>query len=304
MSVWDGGGTDTYDLSAYTSALDVDLNPGGHSTFSDDQRAWLGGGPNDGLARGNVFNARLFAGDPRSLIENAVGGSGDDRILGNVAANSLDGGPGADRMIGGPGDDRYFADDSGDRTIEINGGGTDTVVTSVDGKLGRNLENLALTGQAASAIGNGLDNCLTGNSGGDTLRGRGGNDRLAGGFGPDVLVGGAGADVFCFADARESRRGAPDTIRPGNGAPAFENAGPGAGDLIDLSAIDADPSLAGNQDFILDQSRGPGHVWFLERHGETVLRASAGSGGEMKLVIDDGAVPSLAYGAADFLGIV
>ena len=84
-TIWDGGGADTYDLSDYVDDLRLDLRPGQASIFSDFQRAFLGGGPNGGLARGNIFNALQHEGDPRSLIENAVGGSGDDGIRGNAA---------------------------------------------------------------------------------------------------------------------------------------------------------------------------------------------------------------------------
>ena len=100
LTIWDGDGNDTYDLSDYQGDLVIDLAPGGHSTFGSTQRADLGGGPNEGHARGNVFNALLHRGDPRSLIENATGGSGDDLMSGNRAANLLSGGRGADRLRG------------------------------------------------------------------------------------------------------------------------------------------------------------------------------------------------------------
>ncbi len=83
----------------------VDLRPGKHSVFSKGQLADLGGGPNGGHARGNIFNALLHDGDARSLIENAFGGSGNDYLIGNQAANTLRGGAGADRLNGQGGDD-------------------------------------------------------------------------------------------------------------------------------------------------------------------------------------------------------
>ena len=89
LTLWDGGGTDTYDLSAYATDLAIDLRPGESSTFSAAQLADLGGGPNGGDARGNLFNALQYQGDTRSLIENASGGSGDDLIRGNGAKNQL-----------------------------------------------------------------------------------------------------------------------------------------------------------------------------------------------------------------------
>ena len=104
-TIWDGGGEDTYDLSAYWRDLRLDLRAGHASVFSEHQQAELGGGPNHGLARGNIFNALRYEGDSRSLIENAVGGSGDDRILGNDADNRLNGGGGHDTLRGFAGRD-------------------------------------------------------------------------------------------------------------------------------------------------------------------------------------------------------
>lgn len=99
-TIWDGGGNDTYNLSAYNNDVRIDLRPGRHSVFSDAQLAFLGGGPNGGDARGNIFNALLYRKDARSLIENARGGSGDDFIIGNAARNKLAGNGGNDHLDG------------------------------------------------------------------------------------------------------------------------------------------------------------------------------------------------------------
>ncbi|WEX89880.1 M10 family metallopeptidase C-terminal domain-containing protein [Sinorhizobium garamanticum] len=147
-TVWDGGGNDTYDLSAYKTGLKIDLRPGHASTFSADQLAYLGGGPNDGFARGNIFNALLYHGDTRSLIENVFGGAGSDSIVGNQAANtlrgyagndalngdrgndlldgglgndSLYGGAGADRLVGGAGADRFLFKSLAETTVTTTG---------------------------------------------------------------------------------------------------------------------------------------------------------------------------------------
>jgi serralysin len=93
MTVWDGGGNDTYDLSAYSTAMTVDLRPGEWTTTSPTQLANLGLGH---FARGNIANALLFQGNPASLIENAMGGSADDTLIANQAANHLTGNGGAD----------------------------------------------------------------------------------------------------------------------------------------------------------------------------------------------------------------
>jgi serralysin len=104
-TIWDGGGKDTYDLSAYAADLRMDLRPGQHSTFARGQLADLDIFRNGGAARGNIFNALQFEGDARSLIECAVGGRGDDAIRGNAAANRLEGGAGGDRLQGDAGRD-------------------------------------------------------------------------------------------------------------------------------------------------------------------------------------------------------
>jgi VCBS repeat-containing protein len=102
MTMWDGGGNDTYDFSNYTTNLTVNLNPGGWTTVSATQLASLGGGK---MAAGNIANSLLFNGDTRSLIENAIGGSGNDKIIGNIADNRLTGGRGNDVLDGGLGTD-------------------------------------------------------------------------------------------------------------------------------------------------------------------------------------------------------
>src|SRR5262249_17895256 len=102
MTVWDGGGTDTYDFSNYTTALNVDLNPGAWSTICTTQLASLGSGHN---APGNIANAYLFRNNAASLIENVVGGKAADVLTGNQANNQLTGGAGNDILNGSTGTD-------------------------------------------------------------------------------------------------------------------------------------------------------------------------------------------------------
>ena len=72
LTIWDGGGNDTYDLSNYTTGVSINLLPGEWTKTADNQLADLtrGNDRSSGLARGNVANALLFNDDPRSLIEN------------------------------------------------------------------------------------------------------------------------------------------------------------------------------------------------------------------------------------------
>lgn len=113
-TIWDGGGTDTYDFSAYKTNLAVDINPGGWTTTSVAQLAQLS---STHVARGNIASAYLSDGNPASLIENVIGGSGSDRIVGNIAPNRLSGGSGNDTLYGRTGNDVLIGGNGADRFV-------------------------------------------------------------------------------------------------------------------------------------------------------------------------------------------
>ena len=120
-------------------------------------------------------------------VENIVGGSGNDSIIGSTAANDLDGGTGNDSIIGGAGDD---AIDGGTGNDSISGGsGND----AVDGGVGND-----------SLVGGVGDDVIDGGTGNDTISGEIGNDTLDGESGLDQVDGGAGTNT-CFWEPRESR---------------------------------------------------------------------------------------------------
>jgi Peptidase M10 serralysin C terminal len=81
LTIWDGDGTDTYDFSVYETSLVIDLQPGHWSTTSRSQLLQSSNG--QVVASGSIANAYLYNNDLRSLIENAIGGSGADSITGN-----------------------------------------------------------------------------------------------------------------------------------------------------------------------------------------------------------------------------
>lgn len=136
-TVWDGNGTDTYDLSNYATKLSIDLTPGGWSDFNvggTSQRAVLddGWGPTVQYARGHLFNALQYHGDARSLIENAIGGTGNDILLGNDASNALTGGNGNDTLTGGVGND-VLTGGAGSDTAVYSGNAGNYTVTAIPG---------------------------------------------------------------------------------------------------------------------------------------------------------------------------
>ena len=102
MTIWDGGGNDTYSFAGYASGVTVDLAPGAWTTTSATQLATLGSGK---VAIGNIANALQYQGNAASLIENVIGSSGADKISGNAAANKLTGGGGNDVLDGRAGAD-------------------------------------------------------------------------------------------------------------------------------------------------------------------------------------------------------
>lgn len=130
-TIWDGGGIDTYNLSNYTTNLSINLNPGESSKFSSSQLALLNAdqyyhaGAVPIYASGNVYNALMFDNDTRSLIENAIGGSGSDTIIGNQTNNYLSGGAGDDGFFGDKGTDTLFGGTGED--LLIGGEGNDSL---------------------------------------------------------------------------------------------------------------------------------------------------------------------------------
>ncbi len=137
--------------------------------------------------------------DTVSGFENLTGSAYADTLTGDAGANVISGGTGADRMTGGGGNDAYVVDNAADVVVELAGGGTDSVQSSVTYALAAEVEWLQLTGSGLiGATGNATDNTLTGNAAGNAISGLAGNDRIAGAGGNDTLTGGLGLDRFVF----------------------------------------------------------------------------------------------------------
>lgn len=94
-TIYDAGGTDTFDFSNYTSGLRINLSEGASSRLGKDQVANLGSGHS---ADGSVYIADGV------VIENVIGGSGNDRFRGNASDNVFTGGYGRDTFVFRPGE--------------------------------------------------------------------------------------------------------------------------------------------------------------------------------------------------------
>ncbi|MFL6740460.1 MAG: M10 family metallopeptidase C-terminal domain-containing protein, partial [Sphingomicrobium sp.] len=180
--IFDSGGTDTLDYSGFSTNQLINLNP---ETFS-----------NAGPGVGNVSIARGV------VIENAVGGTGNDVLIGNAVANLLTGGSGVDDLSGLDGND-VIDGGAGDDRID-GGAGIDFAVydsaaagvsVSLAGSGPQNTSGAGIdTLLSIEAVrGSAFADNLTGGSATDTLYGMSGDDLLFGNAGNDTLAGFAGA---------------------------------------------------------------------------------------------------------------
>ncbi|MFV3130198.1 calcium-binding protein [Niveispirillum sp. KHB5.9] len=146
------------------------------------------------LLDGGSGNDNLTGSDYADIL---IGGLGNDTLTGGGGSDFLRGGSGVDSMAGGAGSDNYEVDVSGDKVVENEGEGVDSVFITNSYTLPDNVENLVIVSVASLvATGNGLDNIILGYNGNDTLNGGTGSDTLEGGVGNDLLNGGTGADVM------------------------------------------------------------------------------------------------------------
>lgn len=118
------------------------------------------------------------------------------------------GGSGTVTMWGFAGDDIYHLYSARDKAVERPGEGVDTISTWMSYTLPENFENLTVTGNNQSAVGNAQDNIIRGGSGQQTLDGGAGNDVLQGGAGTDIFVisKGNGSDLILDFSASDSVR--------------------------------------------------------------------------------------------------
>jgi len=188
-------------------------------------------------------------GDRFSLVENITGSAFADRLTGVSGANLLQGLGGNDTLNGASGGDTL--DGGAGTDLATYFGAADAVTVDLAAGTGSrgdaggdrylSIENVHGGRGGDSLAGDAQANLLNGFEGGDTLGGGGGADTLIGGVGRDILTGGTGADRFTYAAIGDSVVGAKaDRITD------FSHA---EGDRIDLSGIDANTVLAGDQAF-------------------------------------------------------
>lgn len=170
------------------------------------------------------------------------GNSGSDTLMGEDGNDMLYGGFGYDRMDGGYGNDGLYGGDGGDQ--------------------------------------------LRGRQGNDNLYGDAGHDQLFGGYGNDNLYGGVGRDRLIGEDGRDVMYGGVDTDRDVFVFESLSDTSTSAAnrdivhnfvsgvDDIELTALDANTSVAGNQAFLFGgTTAGANSVWYA-RSGTSIIVAA------------------------------
>jgi Ca2+-binding RTX toxin-like protein len=229
-----GLGNDTYYADVAGDVVTEALNAGTDTVLSSASTYTLAA---------NVENLTLAAG---VAALNGTGNALVNTIIGNSGANILDGNVGADKMTGGLGNDTYLVDNALDVVIEIAGGGTaDRVKASASYVLAAaaNIEFLETTNAALATVIN-----LAGNALANTITGNAGANIITGGLGHDIMTGGLGRDVFDFDLITETIKGA--TTRD------FITDFTHLTDRVDLSTIDSNTKIAGNQAFTFLAAKG------------------------------------------------
>jgi hypothetical protein len=242
-TIVDHGGVDTLDYSGFSQNQRIDLN---QEAFS-----------NIGARVGNVSIAR------GTVIENAIGGSGNDVLVGNAADNLLTGNGGGDSLTGGDGNDTLFADMLD--TVISGGIGTDKVVFATSGTVTAaisGLEAIELVGGAGinltgTQFANGLAKTTAVSGTGSitvfmdaginflsqsfAFAGSGVTVTVNGTTGIDVIKAGAGVHTINAGDG-------VDQIRGGTAADII-NGGAGADKIIGFTGADVITGGTGNDQF-------------------------------------------------------
>jgi Ca2+-binding RTX toxin-like protein len=270
----DAGGVDTVDYSGRTLGLTIDLD-GFDSDDGTTDADFITPGPQ---SEGDTVLGDFF---PVCVIENVLGGSGNDSITGNgLCANVINGGPGDDTLNGlgpttTPGDTVDYSNAPAAVTVDLaagtatGGAGNDTLsgFESVNGSAFGD----ALTGSAApnEIQGNAGDDAIDGGAGGDDLFGGAGNDTVSGGDGADELFGDQGDfDVSATPDGNDTLNGGAgsddiwgeggnDTVDGGDGSD-FIVGGSGNDTLNDTGATTGDEdTIFGDGEFGGSDDGGP-----------------------------------------------
>jgi Ca2+-binding RTX toxin-like protein len=206
----DASGQDTLDFSQLDLGCGVyaNLNPGSFTAY-------------------DIYGFSLaITVSSSATIEDLIGTSSDDYLVGNASNNRIDGGgAGDDQLVGGLGNDTYvcptgyiyeYANEGVD-TLDYSTCSDSLIVNLSTSSSSYAFGNLSFAGATLeNIIGGSGDDILIGNSSANMIDGRSGDDHIEGSTGDDVLVGGAGDDII-FGDDNCSCGSGADYLYGGAG---------------------------------------------------------------------------------------
>ncbi|MEH2179518.1 calcium-binding protein [Nostoc sp.] len=250
-------GGDQIDLSTIDANSTIAGNQAftfiGASAFSAPGQVRYSGGILQANTDGNLsadFEIQL-TGAPQlvasDIILSGTFNDSDEGISTSTDGTTSDGGLGIGDVSTSSGEDGGFVDI----------GANDNFNRTIKGSSGNDTINAGGTG----------NDTIDGRSGNDTIKGGRGNDILTGGTGKDILIGGSGNDIFKYNSTSESLLSSRDLIADFLGNDSLP------GDQIDLSTIDANSTLEGNQAFTFigsGQFSAPGQI----RYSEGILQSN------------------------------
>jgi Ca2+-binding RTX toxin-like protein len=288
-----GGGADTLvgsggDDTAYYSdspeyvyvKLDGINGFGSNGTAEGDKLAWIAN------VNGSDYDDTLEGDWEDNTLK---GGKGDDDLQGHGGADTLDGGKGVDTA-------QYVDSDTGVVVALLTSSeGGRGYAGDAEGDTLISIENVVGSSKADTLWGNDDANVLDGRSGNDELKGAGGADTLVGGLGADNVTGGAGADVFVWTKIAETGL-TTSTID------FVEDFDFSEGDKIDLSQIDANTTVSGDQEFTFVGAAdfsAPGQIKYFNDGTDTFISLNTDSN-----PLDDAAIRVSGLQAPDALWFV
>lgn len=237
---WEGNDT------VYTTRVNAGFLQNVYLGFENDR---FFGGACDDWVRDGKGNDTVYLGDG---IDRAYVGEGNDYI---------DGGANTDFLFF---NERYVSD-NGTSVPNYNPVTVDLLKTTAQnlGYFGidtlLNFENIVGSNAADKLYGTNGANILSGSDGNDLIDGRAGDDTINGDQGADIIIGGAGKDTMLggpeIVAARDTFRYLALTDSTASTATSdiiqlFDTGVTATDDRIDLSAIDTNAAVAGDQGFV------------------------------------------------------
>ena len=274
----------------------------------------LNGSGGDDTLNGGLGNDTLFGGDGNDTlnsgatteigtsIDTLFGGRGDDSFVGFGVEGTYYGEAGNDtftvltlyrsRFDGGSGIDTFDASQRSSAVIDLEPGIYKPfqipfeevgLLSSIENVVGSDQPPSLHPGDAIT--GDEFANRLEGRGGSDAIDGRLGDDVILGGLDKDSLTGGAGNDRFVYTAIADSLAGSTsdDIVDFTRGVGLL-------GDKIDISAIDANGAVAGDQAFEFIGSRAfdaPGQIRQGVNSSTIEINVNGMSGAEMWITVQN-----------------